>query len=46
MLPWESLVELPRILAREASRVEEGEVALLVVLDQADHAYGLSDLSS
>jgi len=46
MLPWESLVELPRILAREAFGVEEGEVALPVVLNQADHAYGLSDPSS
>jgi hypothetical protein len=46
MLPWERLVELPRILAREAFGVEEGEVALPVVLDQADHAYGLSDPSS
>jgi hypothetical protein len=40
------LIELLRILAGEAFRVEEGKVALLVILDQTDHSYGLSDPSS
>jgi hypothetical protein len=46
MLSWESLVELPRVLARETFGVKEGEIAFLIVLDQADHPYGLSDPSS
>jgi hypothetical protein len=35
------LVELPRILAREAFGVEDGEVALPIVLNQTDHPYDL-----
>jgi hypothetical protein len=46
MSSWERLIELPRVLAGEAFGVEEGEVALPVVLDQTDHPYGLSDPSS
>jgi len=45
MLSRESLVELPRVLAREAFGVEEGEVAFPIVLDWADHPYSLSDPS-
>jgi hypothetical protein len=33
MSPWECLIELPRILAGEAFGVEEGKVALPVILD-------------
>ena len=40
-MSWESLVELLRILAREAFGVEDGEVALLIVLNQTDYPYDL-----
>jgi hypothetical protein len=46
MLSRESLVELLRVLAREAFGVEEDKVAFPIVLDQADHPYGLSNPSS
>jgi hypothetical protein len=46
MLSRESLVELLCVLAREAFGVKEGEIAFPIILDQADHPYGLSDPSS
>jgi hypothetical protein len=46
MSSWERLIELPRVLAGEAFRVEESEVAFPIVLNEADHPYGLSDPST
>lgn len=41
----ESLIEFPRILAREASGIKESWVALPIVVDQPDHTSGFSDPS-